>query len=295
MKTNEMKVGLAVVISLAILIGGIMWGKGFRLAASRYDIQVVFTSVGGMENGANVMANGVVKGRVKSIDFRDGTILVSASIDKEVRIYSDYFITIESPTVMAGNALSIYTGTERPEADITKPLRGDNPMGMSAMVQKVQDFTTKIEVTLGHLNTLLVNMNTIIGDSVNQENMDKLLAEATESAHQTRLLLSDNREKITESLDKLDAILESTAGITETADARLSKTMDGVDSAMTAITGLAEDLRAFVSRLENEDSTIGKLLTDDELYKRLNQTLAEVDSLAVSIRTKGMRQKIVLF
>src|SRR3989339_969501 len=140
---------------------------------------------------------------------------------------------------MAGNALSIYTGTERPEADITKPLHGDNPMGMSAMVQKVQDFTTKIEVTLGHLNTLLVNMNTIIGDSVNQENMDKLLAEATESAYQTRLLLTDNREKITESLDKLAAILESTAGITETADARLSKTMDGVDSAMTAITGLA--------------------------------------------------------
>jgi phospholipid/cholesterol/gamma-HCH transport system substrate-binding protein len=295
MKSNELKVGLAVVISLSILIGGIMWGKGFRLASSRYDIQVVFTSVGGMENGANVMANGVVKGRVKAIDFRDGTILVSASIDKEVRIYSDYFITIESPTVMAGNALSIYTGTKRPEVDLAQPLRGDNPMGMSAMVQKVQDFTSKLEVTLGHLNKLLVNVNTVIGDSTNQENMNTLLAEATESARQTRMMLSENRQQIRESLDKLDTILETTAGISETANARLSGTMDGIDSAMVAITSLADDLRAFVSRLENEDSTIGKLLTDDELYIRLNQTLAEVDSLSVSIRTKGMRQKIVLF
>jgi phospholipid/cholesterol/gamma-HCH transport system substrate-binding protein len=295
MKSNELKVGLAVVISLVILIGGIMWGKGFRLAASRYDIHVVFTSVGGMENGANVMANGVVKGRVKNIDFQDGSILVIASIDKEVRIYSDYFITIESPTVMAGNALSIYTGTRRPEVDITQPLRGDNPLGMSAMVQKVQEFTGKIEVTLDHLNKLLVNVNEVVGDSTNKENLNTLLAEATESARQTRMLLSENRLKIAESLDKLDTILESTAGITATADARMGQTMDGIDSAMVAITSLASDLRTFVSRLEDEDSTIGKLLTDDELYIRLNQTLAEVDSLAVSIRTKGMRQKIVLF
>ncbi|MBU0690483.1 MCE family protein [bacterium] len=295
MKTNELKVGLAVLISLVILIGGIMWGKGFRLQASRYTVQVVFTSVGGLEQGANVMANGVVKGRVRTIEFRDGTILVTASIDKEVRIYSDYFITIESPTVMAGNALSIYTGTKRPEVDISQPLQGDNPMSMSAVAAEVKKFASKIEVTLGHLNELLVNMNTVVGDSTNQENMNRLLAEATESARQTSQLLSENRQKITESLDKLEAILDNTAEITATANDRLGETMDGVDSAMVAIEDLAQELRGFVARLENEDSAVGKLLTDDELYIRLTQTLAEIDSLSVSLRTKGLRHKIVFF
>ncbi len=295
MKTNELKVGLAVIISLVILVGGIMWGKGFSLSSSRYTVQVVFTSVGGMENGANVMANGVVKGRVKNIQFLDGNILVTASIDKDVRIYSDYYITIESPTVMAGNALSIYTGTGRPEANISQPLKGDNPMSMSAVASQVKEFASKIEVTLEYLNSLLVNMNTLVGDTTNQENMNKLLAEAAESAKQTRELLSDNRHKITESLDKLDTILENTAEITETANERMGQTLDGVDSAMVAIEDLAQGLRGFIVRLEDENSTVGKLLTDDELYTRLIQTLAEVDSLSASLRTKGLRHKIVFF
>jgi phospholipid/cholesterol/gamma-HCH transport system substrate-binding protein len=295
MKTNELKVGLAVIISLVILIGGIMWGKGFSLSASRYPIQVVFTSVGGLENGANVMANGVVKGRVKNIEFMDGSILVTASLDKEVRIYSDYSITIESPTVMAGNALSIYTGTERPEVDISKPLKGDDPMSMSAMAAEVKEFAGKIEVTLGHLNSLLVNMNTVVGDSTNQENLNSLLADAAESARQASQLLSENRQKITASLDKLDTILQNTSDLTETANERMGRTLDGVDSAMVAIDDLATGLREFVARLENEDSTVGKLLTDDQLYIRLTQTLAEIDSLSVSLRTKGFRHKIVFF
>lgn len=295
MKTNELKVGLAVLISLVILIGGIMWGKGFRLQSSRYTVQVVFTSVGGLEEGANVMANGVVKGTVKTIQFRDGNILVTAAIDKEVRIYSDYFITIESPTVMAGNALSIYTGTERPEVDTTKPLDGDNPMSMSAVAAEVKAFAAKIEGTLDHLNDLLINMNTVVGDTANQENMNKLLAEAAESAKQTNELLSENRRKITESLDKLDTILANTVEISKTANDRLGHTIDEVDSAMAAIESLAQELRDFVARLENENSTVGKLLTDDELYIRLTQTLAEVDSLSASLRTKGLRHKIVFF
>lgn len=295
MKTNELKVGLAVIISLVILVGGIMWGKGFRLSSSRYAVQVIFTSVGGMENGANVMANGVIKGRVKNIEFLDGNILVTASIDKDVRIYTDYMVTIESPTVMAGNALSIYTGTERPEISIDLPLRGDDPMSMSAVAGEVKEFAAKIEVTLGNLNSLLVNMNTVVGDTANQANLNKLLTEAAESARQTSQLLSENRHQISESLDKLDTILENTTEITETANARMGQTLDGVDSAMVAIEDLAVGIRMFISRLENENSTVGKLLTDDKLYIRLTETLAEVDSLSKSLRTKGLRHKIVFF
>jgi ABC-type transporter Mla subunit MlaD len=159
----------------------------------------------------------------------------------------------------------------------------------------VQDFADKIATTLSHLNKLLINMNTVMGDTANQANMSELLAEAAESARQTSKLLAENRQNITESLDKLDSILENTRGIAETANARMETTINNVDSAMVAVTGLAHELRSFLTSMKDENSTLGKLMTDDELYIRLTQTLAEVDSLAVSLRTKGLRHKIVFF
>jgi len=295
MKSNELKVGLAVLISLIILVGGIIWGKGYRLSATRYRVTVEFGSIGGLEPGANVLANGVVKGRVKSINFQQGSVLVEASIDNDVQIYSDYLVTIEAPTVMAGNVLSIYTGNQPPVVDAGVVLDGDDPLGMSAIAGRVKDFAAKIEVTLGHLNDLLVNMNTVLGDSANQENMNNLLAAATETAETTNELLAENRKKITASLDKIDAILSSTRGITETAEARVTQILDNVDSAMAVVTVLADEMRTFVSRLESNEGTLGKLMTDDKLYLRLNETLAEVDSLSHVLRTKGLRHKIVFF
>ena len=295
MISNELKVGVAVLVSLVILVGGIIWGKGYRLSSNRVPIYVQFNSVGGLEAGANVLANGVVKGRVKEIDFRDGSIMVGAAIDKEVKIYSDYTVVIEAPTVMAGNVLSIYTGSVPPLADTESPLVGQDAMGMAEMLNRVQNFAGKVEESLGHLNALLINMNKLVGDTANQANVAGLLAEATATARQTNQLLADNQQQIEESLDKLDAILTNTKSISETADARLATTIDGVDSAMTALTTVAGDMRGFLKLMESEEGTMGKLLHDDELYIRLNETLAEVDSLSERMRKKGLPLKLKFF
>lgn len=131
---QELKVGITVLVSLVILVGGIMWGKGFRLQAKRYNFTVMFKNTGGLEDGANVLANGVVKGHVTDIEFNEGFVKVSATIDKDVTIYSDYAVTIEAPTVMAGQVLNVTTGTMQPQIDVTQPLQGTDPQGMSTIV-----------------------------------------------------------------------------------------------------------------------------------------------------------------
>jgi phospholipid/cholesterol/gamma-HCH transport system substrate-binding protein len=107
--------------------------------------------------------------------------------------------------------------------------------------------------------------------------------------------MTENREKLSSTLSELSATLESTRKLVQNADSRLGGTMTNVDSAMAQITALSVSLRVTVDRINSSEGTVGKMISDDELYIKLNSTLAQVDSLARSIRTQGMKQRIVLF
>lgn len=292
---QELKVGITVLVSLVILIGGIMWGKGFRLQAKRYEFTVLFRNTGGLEEGANLLANGVIKGHVVSIDFYDGYVRVSATVDEDVIIYSDYVITIESPTVMAGQALSIYTGTSQPRADITVDLQGTDPQGMAAMMNKMQDFTGRIEVTLNHLDSVLIDAHRVLGDSSNQSNLSRTMESTAELAETSASMLKANREELEASLADLRATMASARELTETLNAKSDGTLASVDSAMTSLTSVANEIRTLVANLNSGTGTAGKLMTDDELYHRLTETLTEVDSLSRHLRINGLRHKIVFF
>jgi phospholipid/cholesterol/gamma-HCH transport system substrate-binding protein len=294
-RRNEIRVGLAVIISLITLVGGIMWGKGYRLKTSRYPFEVIFTNVGGLESGANVLANGVIKGRVTSIILQGGKVLVKGTIDKNVMIFSDYRITIESPTVMAGKALSVLPGQTLPLADLAHPLSGESPMGMSEAVAMFQDISSDLRRALKDLDTLLVSVNHVAADTVNQRHVTEMITNASSAAKTTSEWLAENRAQLTATLDELTATLVATKTFMQNTDSRLGGTMTGVDSAMAQITGLTASLKETVDRINRSEGTVGKIISSDELYIRLNQTLAQVDSLARSIRTQGMKQRIVLF
>lgn len=294
-KRSEIKVGIAVLLSLVILVVGIMWGKGFRLRTARYNIEAIFENVAGLESGCNVLANGVIKGRVTKIVLREGHVLVRAAVDKNVTLYSDYRVTIESPTVMAGKVLALYPGSKLPPADVSKPLRGEPPLGMGEAVTIFQNISEDFSTALHNLNTLMVSLNVIVGDTMNQQNVAGLLGNAEGTVRTTKEWLSENRDDLTDIVTRLKTTLDATELLVHTTEARLAATLDGVDSTTAQISDLTASLRAIADEIQREDGTVGKLLRDDGLYTRLNRTLAELDSLAKSIRTKGLRHRITFF
>jgi len=294
-KRSEIKVGIAVLVSLVILVVGVMWGKGFRLRSARYGIEVIFDNVAGLETGCNVLANGVIKGRVTKILLREGHVMVRAAVDKNVMLYSDYRVTIESPTVMAGKVLALYPGSKLPPADVSKPLRGEPPLGMGEAVTIFQNISEDFSTALHNLNTLMVNLNVIVGDTMNQQNVAGLLSDVGGTAHTTNQWLSENRDELTDIVTRLKTTLDATELLVHTTEARLNATLNGVDSTTAEISALTASLRVIADQINREDGTVGKLLRDDELYVRLNRTLAELDSLAKSIRTKGLRHRITFF
>jgi phospholipid/cholesterol/gamma-HCH transport system substrate-binding protein len=62
-----------------------------------------------------------------------------------------------------------------------------------------------------------------------------------------------------------------------------------LDATMENVNRLTENLIAFSNQLNNQKSTLGLLMNDPELYNRLNQISADVDSLIVDIKKNPKR------
>jgi phospholipid/cholesterol/gamma-HCH transport system substrate-binding protein len=172
---------------------------------------------------------------------------------------------------------------------------GAEPFGVAEAMTIMQGMSEDFRVTLEQMSALLINLNTVAGDTAFQRNVTGMARNADEISRITADLLRNNRVQLEQTLDRLSAAISSAEKLTTSAAGRVDTTFNAIDSAVTEVARLAASLRAVTERLNDGSSTMGKLLTDDELYTRLNTTLADVDSLVVSIKKNGLRNKIVLF
>ena len=291
---NEFRVGIAVVVSLVVLVAGIMWAKGFSLKVRQYDIVVYFNNVQGLQTGAGVLANGVEKGRVHGIELKEGRVIVHASVDNDVKLFSDYKIIIESPTLLAGKVLSIYPGQKPPYANTKERFEGSETLGMTEAVEIARSLSQDLKVTIQNLNDVLVGLNQMVGDSVNQANFAGTLAESHDAARLSSEWLRENRGHLTATLERVEATFARAESLLTTTGPQLRQTMVQADSTMVEISAVSASLRRVLATLESDQSTAGKLLHDDDLYVRLNHVLAQMDSLAADVRGHGLKMRHTL-
>jgi phospholipid/cholesterol/gamma-HCH transport system substrate-binding protein len=294
---DEIRVGAALLVSIVVLVFGIMWAKGFSLKVRQYDIAVAFDDVQGLETGSKVLANGVEKGRVHNIYLKEGHVFVEASIDNDVKLFQDYRIIVDAPTLLAGKVLSIYPGHQTPYAKTDTILAGSETLGMAQAVEIFKDISGDLKTTITNLNRLLVSMNQVVGDSTNQANIAGTIAHSADAARISSEWLHENRETLTQTLDRIETTFVKAQDLLATTQTQLNTSLVSFDSTLVQINEVSASLRRVLESLGSDQSTAGKLLQDDALYVRLNNVLGELDSLASDVRQHGlkMRHSLKLF
>ena len=291
---NEVRVGVALLVALIFLVGGIMYMKGCSLRVRQYDITVVFENVQGLEEGSNVLANGVIKGRVHDVRLEEGRVIVEASIDKDVKLFSDYRIIIDAPSLLAGKVVSVFPGQQLPLANTDTPLMGSPTLGMAEAVTIFQDMSGDLKVTINNLNTVLVSLNEVVGDSANQANISGTLASSHDVARLSAQWLEENRGKLSQTLTSLESMIANADQVFTMTGEKISVAAGNMDTTLAQIDSVTTSLRNILSKLEQDDNTAGKLLHDDELYVRLNTVLARLDSLATDVQDRGLKMRHTL-
>lgn len=287
---REFVIGLSVIMAILILVFGIDYLKGINLFRPSHYYTAYYDNVDELSISSPVLINGYKVGQVREINFnykRPGKIEVVLALDKNLELPEGTRAEIGT-TLLSGARIELAVGQGSKNIPFGSELPTGNKAGLMTAVQ--DGLMPAITGILPKVDSLLYNLNQIagnpaIGQSINR--LDGITADllATTGGLNTMMnkqvpAIAGNAARATQGLDTIVNNLGLLSY--QLKSLPLNTTVDNVNQ-------LTANLADFSKQLTDKNSTLGLLTSDPELYNRLNQVSADIDSLIVDIKKNPKR------
>jgi len=285
-KSTEFKVGLFTLVAIIVLAVSYMW---FTEALQGKDMKIVkvkFHNAGNVEVGSSVTVSGVKKGRVKKIEVAsDGVVIdLQVKIDFPLR-EGTQFSVIES-NLMGDVQVEIIPGSEGEYLDLTQVQSGEKRFGLMKLVSELSSVITDFQMVIDKIagdESFVMQIDSVIDTTQmvinkinrsldkNTEEFEKLIINANQLTAKLNKLVTTNEKSISNSMEKSSEVIAS-----------INSTLDDIKETSISIRNITE-------KMQDEKSSINKLMSEDALYENLMRSSARLDSLLKDIKENPKR------
>jgi len=289
--SNELKVGITVIVAIAIFVFGVRYFQSLPIFGTTSDYSVEFMDASGLISGNGVRINGVTVGAVTNVKFipEMQRALVSFHVNGNIDLFDGTYARISGFSALGVVKLDVFLG-DRGGAVIPP---GGSIGSVDAsnffndvmdkgpeLLQLVDSMLIKINATLGATTNLIGNSSPSIQNSlVSVESIVAGLDESLKHDRQSISAILANMESITSNVDTLTAgHADSLAVLLESLNAsarRMDRTLASVDM-------LASSLAEVMRKINEGEGTIGMMVNDSRVYLRLDSTLMSMNALLKS-------------
>ncbi|MDE6085452.1 MAG: MlaD family protein [Muribaculaceae bacterium] len=288
MKKNFI-IGACVIIALAILFFGIEFLKGVNVFKPSNYYTASYTNVMGLQVSAPVSVNGFKVGQVSNISYEydnPGHVLVEMNLDKALKVPAGTKAIIVAD-LLGTATVSLDMGKETSYHNVGDRLIGETASGM---MDKVSDeLMPGVTRILPTVDTLLTNVNTLVEDPA--------LAASIARLDQITASVASMLQRVDKTLTALPGIMKNVDGITANLDsvsgdlAALSSQLSKADitSTLNNVEKLTVQLNELAASLNSQNSSLGLLMHDPELYNNLTKATGSLDSLFIDIKKNPKR------
>ncbi len=283
---KEVKIALVAVCGLVILFFGMNFLKGLKLFSSESIYYISFKDISGLSSSSAIYADGFKVGVVRNILYnynKQGDIMVEAEIDEKLRIPKGSSAEIVSDMLgnVKVNLLLATNPRERvmPGGTIQGGINGGALGQMSSMIPTVTKILPKIDSIVTSLNTLLANP--AIANSL--QNVETVTSDLTVTTRRLNTLIAGLESSVPGMVSRADSVLDSAN--------QLAKNINRIDVAGTVarVDETLANVEEFTARLNNNEGTLGLLMSDPALYNNLNSTMRSADSLLIDLKAHPKR------
>ena len=259
--SKEVKIAIAVIVSLAVLFWGIEYLKGVNLFKPANFYYVEFDNVNGLTDSAPVTINGYQIGLVREInyDYNTGALVVLLGLEKDLRIPTG------SKAVLATDL-------------------GENAIGMMDKVGG--ELLPSVAELLPKVDSILTGLNAVVNNPALQQSVGRI-DEITANLEASSRELSQMLPAIMGNVEGVTANLDSISGNLTGLSAKLSDMP--IDSTVTNINATVSQLNEMTAKLNSTESSLGLLLNERGLYDHLDGAVMSLDSLFIDIKKNPKR------
>jgi len=294
---KELKIGIFVICVLSVfLFFVIKTGSLMDYFSKRdaYTVYAKFSTVSGLYPSAGVRLAGVRIGVVTDIYLDGNEAIVKMFIKNKHSLTHDARAAIASVGIVGESFVEIAYKDQYKTDNPEKINDGDfidtsSSPGLEAITGKFDSMSDKI-------NIMLESVNNIIAQKQSQQDIRDMLANLK--------LITDNLKDLSAKDGKLDGVFKDadqiTAGLKSSIDAldqlvhKLDKSIynddTGIMTQLSDVAGkvktMAGDLETITGNLKQGKGTAGKLLNDEELYERINQSVDSAKRIITQLENK---------
>jgi phospholipid/cholesterol/gamma-HCH transport system substrate-binding protein len=289
---SELRVGLLVIVSLAILaFTAIVIGTGSPFSRT-YQVKALMNDVNGLKPSAPVRVGGVEVGTVEEVDFAKGAggmVEVTMRLDKRVqdRVTSESMANLGAVGLLGEKAVDITAapgGTPIPEHGYVKAASEDPFKGL----------LTDAGESTAHLWRILARMDAgegLIGKALRDEELYDRMTDVA-------VRLQSVVDKLESPRGPLGRLMND-----EEMSRQLASSARGIDAVVSRIEAgqgplgalsrdeeMVREMKAITtslgqvsSQLARGEGSLGKMLADDALYRNLTGVSTRLDSVLTRV------------
>jgi phospholipid/cholesterol/gamma-HCH transport system substrate-binding protein len=290
---NETVVGVIIFCSLILLVGSLMWLEDMQLGGEGMTLVARFPDVSGLNRGDPVTVAGLPVGQVAGMSLSGDQVEVTFRIDREGLLLQGSRAVIRSQGVMGEKIVSIVPG-EGPQ-----PLQpGERIAG-----QYEQDFTQVVTQagTVGdELRSVLASIRMVLDDS-SRGGLRQAVRRTGEASGQLQDLLMRNASRLDETIANLHQTTSALARLqpgkgAEELIPNLEQASRDVSETASRMRNISASLDSLLGPSLEGRSTLGKLLSDETLYRDIHTLVEHLDSLVVDVQKNPHRYfKVEIF
>ena len=287
--SKEIKAAIFVLTTIFLFIFGFNFLKGSSLLDKQKTVYAVYDEVDGLLVGANVMINGLSIGNVTDLDFLPNStkIVVTLKVKDKINFSSNSSATIYETGVLGGLAIAIepifQKGMVVKSGDT---LNSNIRPGLTELINRqIEPLQRKLESTLTSVDSIFSGASYVLNKETQNDIKESLntLTSAVKAINNSSLIiektLTEKNTQINNSIDNIESITTNLSNV--------SKELNnfGIAGVLSNLEKSVEGINLIVSNLNSDNSSLGKLISNDDLYENLNLSIESLNLLINDIKT----------
>ena len=293
--SKEVKVGLLAVVSLMMLYFGFRFLKGSDFFSSNHRYQVIYDNIDGLTASNPVRINGLSVGRVKTIEIlqdKNNKLLVTLDLDKNIRVTKGTEAILADNGLLGGKEILLSIKAGQPELEEGGMLVGKKETGLTSLIRE------KTLPVLNNVDSLTYQLNQVVAQfDQTGAVLKQTLRSANAGIKTLDLTVSENRAGLRATLASVNNLANSLAETEKQLNPILSKmdtfadSLQGLQMKQTLLTvnKTVGNLQRMLSDISDGRGSLGKLASDEALYRNVNATTMSMERLLRDLRENPKR------
>lgn len=277
-----------------------------------YLVYATFDDLKQLQIGDDVRLAGVRIGSVTDMSLQNNLAVATLSIDKKFSVPSNSVATISMAGLLGANYIAIIPGNNRNPLRPNETLQTQNPLDVGAVLQKFGSVGERLERILANFDRKDIGDNLFgglrdVGDFFrnNREKLSKIIdncSEITQNVNTITQHVAEGQGTLGKLIydehtyEQFNDMIQSLSDIAKNIENGQGlvgkllydpKTSQSFDALMNNCDTVMKNLKEFSARLNNEHSTLGRIISDDSLYKKAEAALDKVDGAVNSVSNSG--------